>query len=115
MPLSAAVNGPAVGAGCDIALASDVRIAGEGVCFGGTFARLGLMSGDGGTWLLPRLARVANVGALIDSGEVTEARRARSGGKASDTATGWSGGQPSRGIRPLPSPVLNPDTSRPLP
>ncbi len=79
-PLIAAVNGSAVGAGCDIALASDVRIAGEGVCFGGTLARLGLMSGAGGTWLLPRLARVANIGELIDTGEVIDARCARAMG-----------------------------------
>ena len=110
-PLIAAVNGPEVGAGCDITLASDVRSAGEDMHFGGTIARLGLMSGAGGTWLLPRLAGVANVGELIDTGEVIDARRTRSGGKASGTSTCWSGGQPTRGAGPLPNRGLSPDTS----
>ena len=103
------MNGPAVGAGCDIALASDVRIAGEGVRFGGTYARLGLMPGDVGTRLLPRLTGVANVCELIDTGEVIDVRRARSGGKASGTSTGWSGDQPSRGIQRA-SPTAKPSS-----
>ena len=54
-PSIAAVSGPAIGAGCDFALACDLRIVGsEGVLREG-FVRVGLIPGDGGAWLLPRL------------------------------------------------------------
>lgn len=54
-PSIAAVPGPAVGAGCDFALACDVRIVGPEALFREGFVRLGLIPGDGGAWLLPRL------------------------------------------------------------
>ena len=54
-PSIAAVSGPAIGAGCDFALACDLRIAGEDATFREGFVRVGLVPGDGGGWLLPRL------------------------------------------------------------
>lgn len=54
-PTVAAVNGPAIGAGCDFALACDVRYVSETAILREGFVRIGLVPGDGGGWLLPRL------------------------------------------------------------
>lgn len=54
VPLVAAVNGPAMGLGCDIAGLADLRIASERASFGTPFLKLGIIAGDGGSWLLPR-------------------------------------------------------------
>ncbi|OLZ39428.1 oxidoreductase [Natrinema saccharevitans] len=54
-PTIAAVNGPAIGAGCDFALACDVRYVGEDAVLREGFVGVGLVPGDGGAWLLPRL------------------------------------------------------------
>ncbi|ELY50460.1 enoyl-CoA hydratase/isomerase family protein [Natronolimnohabitans innermongolicus] len=54
-PSIAAVGGPAIGAGCDFALACDFRIVGDDAVLREGFVRVGLVPGDGGGWLLPRL------------------------------------------------------------
>ncbi len=54
-PVAAAVNGPAIGAGCDFALACDVRYMSESSYLREGFVKVGLIPGDGGGWLLPRL------------------------------------------------------------
>lgn len=51
----AAVNGPAVGAGFDLALGCDLRLASTAAWFAHTFVDLGIIPGDGGAWLLPRV------------------------------------------------------------
>ena len=58
MPVIAAVNGPAVGAGCDLATMCDIRIGSEKTMFAESFVKLGIIPGDGGLgftesrWLL---------------------------------------------------------------
>lgn len=54
VPLVTAVNGPAMGLGCDIAGLGDIRIASDRASFGIPFMKLGIIPGDGGSWLLPR-------------------------------------------------------------
>jgi len=54
-PSIAAVNGAAVGAGCDLSLMCDIRIAARSAAFAESFLRVGLVSGDGGAWHLPRV------------------------------------------------------------
>ncbi len=54
LPTIAAVNGPAVGAGLNLALAADVRIAGPGAIFDPRFQKLGIHPGGGATWMLQR-------------------------------------------------------------
>lgn len=54
VPVIAAINGPAIGAGCDLACMCDIRIAGKSASFAESFVKVGLVPGDGGAWLLPR-------------------------------------------------------------
>jgi len=55
VPAIAAVNGAAIGAGCDLACMCDIRIAATDAKFAESFLRVGLVPGDGGAWLLPRV------------------------------------------------------------
>ncbi|ARU58750.1 enoyl-CoA hydratase/isomerase family protein [Oleiphilus messinensis] len=54
LPLIAAVNGPAYGAGLDLALMCDIRISAEAGEFAENFVKVGIIPGDGGAWLLPK-------------------------------------------------------------
>lgn len=58
-PIIAMVNGAAVGAGCDLAAMCDLRIASESALFAETFAKVGLVPGDGGAFFLTRLVGYA--------------------------------------------------------
>ncbi|OWU83104.1 enoyl-CoA hydratase [Oceanicola sp. 22II-s10i] len=55
VPVIAAVNGPAIGAGCDLACMCDLRIGSERAVFAESFVKVGIVPGDGGAWLLPRI------------------------------------------------------------
>jgi len=68
--LIAAVNGFALGGGCELALACDIRIASENARFGFPEVKLGLMPGYGGTQLLPRLTGMGRAKYVIFSGEM---------------------------------------------
>ena len=76
VPLIAAVNGPAVGLGCDLAGLADIRIASDEARFGVPFLRLGLIPGDGGAWLLPRHIGHARAAELLFTGELINAETA---------------------------------------
>lgn len=76
VPLVAAVNGAAIGLGCDVACMADVRIASEKAKFGATFLKLGLIPGDGGAWLLPRIIGASRAAELLFTGDVIDAAMA---------------------------------------
>ena len=76
VPVIAAVNGPAIGAGLDLACMCDLRIASETAKFAESFVRLGIIPGDGGAWLLPRVIGMARAAELAFTAEMLDARRA---------------------------------------
>jgi enoyl-CoA hydratase/carnithine racemase len=76
VPVVAAVNGPAIGAGCDLACLCDVRIAGESARFAESFVKVGLIPGDGGAWLLPRIVGFSKATELALTGETIDAHEA---------------------------------------
>ena len=80
VPLVSAVNGPAIGLGCDVACMGDIRIASEAAKFGVTFLKLGLIPGDGGAWLTPRIVGWSRASELLFTGEVIDAETAREWG-----------------------------------
>jgi enoyl-CoA hydratase/carnithine racemase len=79
VPTIAAVNGPAYGAGCDMTCACDIRIAAEGAVFAENFVKVGLISGDGGGWFLPRAVGLSRACEMSFTGDPVDA----------PTALGW--------------------------
>ena len=76
VPIIAAVNGPAVGAGCDLAAMCDMRIASTKAFFAESFVKLGIIPGDGGAWLLPRAVGAARAAEMAFTGEPIDAAKA---------------------------------------
>jgi 2-(1,2-epoxy-1,2-dihydrophenyl)acetyl-CoA isomerase len=79
-PVVAAVNGVAAGAGCNVALACDIVLAGRSASFIQSFAKIGLVPDSGGTWILPRLIGPARARALALTGEPLPAEKAEAWG-----------------------------------
>ncbi|MBI4191850.1 MAG: enoyl-CoA hydratase/isomerase family protein [Betaproteobacteria bacterium] len=75
-PVIAVLNGTARGAGLDMALFCDMRLAAESATFAESYIHMGVMSGDGGTYLLPRLIGVANSFDLLWTGRLIDAQEA---------------------------------------
>jgi enoyl-CoA hydratase len=84
LPTIAAVNGPAVGAGMNLALACDVRVAGASARFDARFLQIGLHPGGGHTWMLDRLVGPQAAAAIVLFGERIE------GARAVDVGLAWS-------------------------
>lgn len=80
VPVIAAVNGAAIGLGNDIACLCDIRIAGRSAKFGATFLKLGLIPGDGGAWILPRLIGASRAAELLYTGKIISAAEAKEWG-----------------------------------
>ncbi len=75
-PIIAAINGPAYGAGMDMALVCDMRIASKRAEFCGSYIRLGLAPGDGGAYLLTRLVGIPKAMEWLLTGDVIDANEA---------------------------------------
>jgi enoyl-CoA hydratase len=77
VPVIAAINGPAAGAGLALALMADIRLAAAGATFTTAFVRIGLTGGDAGmSWLLPRLVGLSHAAELLLTAERFDAAKA---------------------------------------
>jgi enoyl-CoA hydratase/carnithine racemase len=76
VPTIAAVNGAAIGAGCDLACMCDIRIASEQAKFAESFIKVGIVPGDGGAWLLPRVVGRSKAAEMSFTGEMLDAGQA---------------------------------------
>jgi len=88
VPTIAAVNGPAIGAGCDLACMCDIRIAGERAKFAESFVKLGIIPGDGGAWLLPRAVGLSKAAEMAFTGDTIDAQEALACGLVSKVVPG---------------------------
>jgi enoyl-CoA hydratase/carnithine racemase len=83
VPIIAAVNGAAIGAGCDLSMMCDMRIASEKALFAESFVKVGLIPGDGGAWFLPRVIGVSRANEMAFTGDPVNAETALAWGMVS--------------------------------
>jgi enoyl-CoA hydratase/carnithine racemase len=79
-PLISAINGPAVGMGATITLATDIRLAADTARFGFVFARRGIVPEGASTWFLPKIVGVSQAAEWLYTGRVFDAAEALAGG-----------------------------------
>ena len=77
VPAIAAINGHAVGLGCDLACLCDIRIAAQSALFSCSFIKVGLVPGDGGAWSLSRVVGYATAAELFFTGDRFDAQHAK--------------------------------------
>lgn len=85
VPLIAAVNGHAIGLGNDVACLADIRVAADNAIFGATFLKIGLVPGDGGSWILPRVIGYQRAAELVFTADTIDATTALNWGLVSKT------------------------------
>jgi enoyl-CoA hydratase/carnithine racemase len=83
VPIVAAVNGHAIGAGNDLCTMCDIRIAGEDAKFSESFLRIGIIPGDGGSWFLPKIIGLSRAAEMILTCDVLDAEKALNWGLVS--------------------------------
>jgi enoyl-CoA hydratase/carnithine racemase len=86
VPTIAAVNGGAIGAGCDLACMCDIRIASDKASFAESFVKVGIVPGDGGAWLLPRIVGMSRALEMSFTGDSLSAAEALACGLVSRVA-----------------------------
>lgn len=87
VPVIAAVNGAAYGAGCDLAMMCDIRIASDKAVFAENFVKVGLIPGDAGAWFLPRAVGASRAAEMTFTGEPITAETALAWGVVSQITT----------------------------
>lgn len=80
VPTIALVNGPAIGAGFDLACMCDMRIAADTAIFAESFVKLGIVPGDGGAWFLPRIVGMSRAAEMTFTGDAIDAQQAMAWG-----------------------------------
>ncbi|HKX39813.1 MAG TPA: enoyl-CoA hydratase-related protein [Burkholderiaceae bacterium] len=88
VPSIAAINGPAIGAGFDLACMCDIRLASTNATMAESFVNVGIIPGDGGAWFLQRLIGYQRAAELTFSGRVLEAGEAKELGIVLDVVAG---------------------------
>jgi enoyl-CoA hydratase/carnithine racemase len=76
VPMIAAINGHAMGAGLDLACLCDIRVASDKAKMAASFIKVGIVPGDGGAWLLPRVVGLARATELLLTGRTLDAQQA---------------------------------------
>jgi enoyl-CoA hydratase/carnithine racemase len=76
VPLIAAINGHAMGAGLDLACLCDIRVASDKAKMAASFIKVGIVPGDGGAWLLPRVVGLSRATELLLTGRTLDAQQA---------------------------------------